>query len=251
MSTSLRVTRGNSESNRKKTADNDAKDKYVITTIDDVIRLNSGSDGFDHKKPYVVLIHAPWCFYCRNLRPEWDKVTAALKSDKTKPHEGIQVVEFDFSVMNDARAQGSRLISSLERNDSRVMTVPHLAMVTDEGRKLHKYDSSSIDPKDYELPENARPRSAHHMMDFLKHRMQCVGKRPGKNGSSEKKQPPLTTAKTAKDGERKKHTANAKREKNNGSPPANTKTKDVKKKTYPIKNKRRRTPAPKSRHLIK
>lgn len=140
----------------------------VLTTPEDIRKLNSSgngnTNGLDTTKPYFVLVHAPWCFYCRNLRPEWDKMAEAMRL------AGMQIIEIDLSVIPEARQQGSRLLEAVEKG-SPVTTVPNISLVINDKDGKHvrtvPYNDSTINSQDYDKSEELRPRSAVHMMEFI------------------------------------------------------------------------------------
>lgn len=171
------------KSRTKRTARNEP---YEITTLEDLQLLDdsqTGTDGnFDFDRPFIVLIHAPWCGFCRDLRTEWDKMASAL----TKL--GMQVVEMDISVVPEGRQRGSRLIQALESRGVPITTVPDITLVV--AGKPVRYDDAVIDASAYEAPPREGPRSAIHMMAFVKDGLQGkfsrVEGRGGGGASSER-----------------------------------------------------------------
>ena len=133
----------------------------IVTTPDDLRALNAGSN-FDETKPAVVLIHASWCHFCRELRPQWEMMVDHLKTI------GMQVVEVDMAVLSEARSQNSHFLRELEKHEKEsIKTIPHIALMLGTGKGSVSYQDA-IDPRDYANSEDTRPKTALHMLTFIK-----------------------------------------------------------------------------------
>jgi len=121
-------------------------------------------DGSDEAGVVVVLVHAPWCPYCQDLRPEWDAFAREMSE------MGVAVVEIEMDVLPYARQAHNSMVARLEAN-SRVQTVPRVAIVRSrddrDDRGTVEYESSPVSKFPYRSQkdlqrfwnENGRPKS--------------------------------------------------------------------------------------------
>lgn len=165
-STSKKKTERTKKRNgRRSSSDAVSKKNLVITTPQDVrggLRgLVSGSE-----RPFLMLVHAPWCHFCRELRPQWERLLDWLSDT------GVRAVEMDMSMLPEERNTGEgSLIREMEAEHAKAIEgVPFVALALPAGAGFAFYDQFVLasDPERVLVGGEAeRPRSALHMLRFV------------------------------------------------------------------------------------
>lgn len=64
------------------------------------------------KKNVVMLLHANWCFWCKQFKPEWDKLAANLKENNK-----ISVAELEEAQLSALKQKDENLFNQLVGNE--------------------------------------------------------------------------------------------------------------------------------------
>lgn len=71
-------------------------------------------------RPVLMLVFAPWCYFCNELRPTWDQVAAEVAP------LGVQVIECDTDAMSATPRGASEAFDHVRDN---VNGVPHVSFM--------------------------------------------------------------------------------------------------------------------------
>lgn len=135
-------------------------------------RLNPKPSAGGSPDPALVLVQAPWCPYCKMMRPEWDDLRKDLST--AAPH--VQVVEYDRDALEDMRTSDPKdpIIDALDAREETgvVTTVPHIALVVfaDDGtpREVYSYSEYVHGLQGEGHEEAPEPRTKKSWLRFLR-----------------------------------------------------------------------------------
>lgn len=111
----------------------------VLRTPRDVTAARPELAHCERKRlPVLVLVHASWCGYCQQMKPEWQRAV-----DELAPR-GMRTLSIELDALKSANDGGDEggappVLSAVER-DGPISGVPHIALLTPAGTVM-RYDA--------------------------------------------------------------------------------------------------------------
>lgn len=116
----------------------------------------------------LLLVHAPWCHFCRELMPEWRRLVDELEA-RASP---VCTRQLELEELHAERRRDPQTWRVIEADGRRAITaVPHIVLlITHEDASLPPaavhYDDTLV-AADYEGAPHEGPRTALHIARFL------------------------------------------------------------------------------------
>lgn len=165
------------------------KQKNLIVTTPQDVRSGLNDAVLETGRPFLLLVHAPWCHFCKQLRPDWERLVDWLSDTD------VQCVEMEMSMLPEERDKGDgSLIRVIEGARAKsIEGVPFIALVLPANVGVALYDQfvrASVVPERVLVGGEAeRPRSALHMLRFVEAGVKYWRTKEGEAAEARKQHP--------------------------------------------------------------